>query len=300
VSERRIALIVNPRASRVDADSTDAVADALSRVAQVTTLRTERPGHATELAGVLSGDLDAVVVFSGDGGFNEVLNGLRAPIPIGFVPGGGTSVLPRALGLPRDPVEAAGAVARALEAGRTRRISLGRVNGRRFTFSAGLGLDAELIRRVDEKGRDREGRRPGDAYFLWVTLRVLAERRARIEPVLEIAGLGRAAFALVANADPYTFAGPVPLRIAPRARFELGLDLVAPRALEPRVLPRFLAYALLGRGQEAASDVLYAHDLDRIEISCDRPLPLQADGEDLGDVESAVFEAERDAVAVLA
>jgi diacylglycerol kinase family enzyme len=47
------------------------------------------------------------------------------------------------------------------------------------------------------------------------------------------------------------------------------------------------------------NDVLYGHDLDRIEIACDRPLPLQADGEDLGDVQEAVFEAERDAVAVL-
>ena len=47
-----------------------------------------------------------------------------------FIPGGGTSVLPRALGLPRDPVEAA----RRVAAGRTRRISLGRANGRRFGF----------------------------------------------------------------------------------------------------------------------------------------------------------------------
>ena len=41
------------------------------------------------------------------------------------------------------------------------------------------------------------------------------------------------------------------------------------------------------------------HDVDRIEVVCDRPQPLQADGEDLGDVEEAVFECERDAVSVL-
>ena len=46
--------------------------------------------------------------------------------------------------------------------------------------------------------------------------------------------------------------------------------------------------------------VLYAHDRDRIVIRCDRPVPLQADGEDLGDVDEAVFEAERDAVTMLA
>jgi diacylglycerol kinase family enzyme len=296
---RRVALIVNPQASRVDEESTAAVRDVLARVASVTTMRTEHRGHAIELASVLRGDLDAVVVFSGDGGFNEVLNGLRDPLPVGFVPGGGASVLPRALGLPRDPVEAAQTLAAAIEQGRERRISLGRVNGRRFTFSAGIGLDAELVRRVDERGRKPDGRRPSDAWFALAAGKAVLQRRGRFEPMLEIEGLGRAAFALVANADPYSFAGPLPLRIAPQARFDLGLDVVAPRRIRPAALPRFLGYALLGRGQDRAEDVLYGHDLDRIEIRCDEPLPLQADGEDLGDVEHAVFEAERDAVAVL-
>jgi diacylglycerol kinase family enzyme len=296
---RRIALIVNPRASRVDDESTEAVRDVLRRVADVTVLRTERAGHGVELAGVLRGDLDAVVVFSGDGGFNEVLNGLRDPVPVGFVPGGGASVLPRALGLPRDPVEAAQSLAAAIEAGRTRRISLGRVNGRRFTFSAGVGLDAELVRRVDERGRGDDGSRAGNAWFALAAARLLWERRGRLEPVLEIEGLGRAAFALVANADPYSFAGPLPLRVAPEASFELGLDLVAPKAVRPRALARYVGYAVFGRGQEHADDVFYGHDLDRIVVRCDEPQPLQADGEDLGDVDEAVFEAERDAVAVL-
>jgi diacylglycerol kinase family enzyme len=296
---RRVALIVNPQASRVDEESTAAVRDVLARVASVTTMTTEHRGHAVELASVLRGDLDAVVVFSGDGGFNEVLNGLRDPLPVGFVPGGGASVLPRALGLPRDPVEAAQTLAAAIEAGRVRRISLGRVNGRRFTFSAGIGLDAELVRSVDERGRAADGRRAANAWFVLAAGKAVYSRRGRFEPVLEIEGFGRAAFALVANADPYSFAGPLPLHIAPRARFDLGLDLVAPRRIRPATLPRFVGYALLGRGQDRSDDVLYGHDLDRIEIRCDEPLPLQADGEDLGDVEHAVFEAERDAVAVL-
>jgi diacylglycerol kinase family enzyme len=58
------------------------------------------------------------------------------------------------------------------------------------------------------------------------------------------------------------------------------------------------AYAVLSR-RARDSSVLYAHDMDRIEITCDEPTPLQADGEDLGDVEHALFEAERGAVAVL-
>jgi diacylglycerol kinase family enzyme len=255
---------------------------------------TERAGHATELARGKAGS-DRLYVFSGDGGFNEVLNGVEGNVAIGLIPGGGASVLTRALGLPRDPV----AAAHRLVGGTRRRISLGRVNGRRFGFAAGVGLDAELVRRVDAFGRTREAGRAGNWAFGWVGLRILAEHRFRLEPALEIAGHGRAAFALAANADPYTFAGPLPLHVAPLARFDLGLDVVAPRRVAPATLPRFLTYAIRGRGQERARDVVYLHDVDRVEIVCDRPLPLQADGEDLGDTTQVTLEAERDAVTVL-
>jgi diacylglycerol kinase family enzyme len=293
-----VALIVNPFASQVTEERVRAVEAELERSGSVTTVLTERPGHATELA-TGAADADALVVFSGDGGFNEALNGLAADAPVGFLPGGRTSVLPRTLGLPRDPVAAASEVADALAQGRERRISLGRVNGRRFSFSAGIGLDAELVRRVDGLGRARDGRRPGDPAFILAATRLVGERLGRFEPALEIEGLGRAAFALVANTDPYTYAGRVPVHVAPEARFELGLDILAPERVHPATIPRLVRYILRGRGQTDADDVLYAHDVDRIEIACDRPLPLQADGEDLGDVEHAVFEAERGALRVL-
>jgi diacylglycerol kinase family enzyme len=285
-------LIVNPYASGVDDDRAQAVAEALG---DVEVRRTERRDHGAELVRDAV-DAEAIYVFSGDGGFNEALNGLDRDVPLGFVPGGAANVLPRTLGLPRDPVRAARLLARA----EPRRISLGRVNGRRFGFSSGVGLDAEVVRRVDELGRTEERGRAGNLRFALTLGRVLVEHRGRLDPTLEIAGRGRAAFALVANCDPYTYAGPVPVHVAPEARFELGLDLVAPKALRPAALPRYLSYALRGRRQQRARDVVYGHDLDRIEIRCDRPLPLQADGEDLGDVSEVVFEAERDAVRVLA
>lgn len=291
-----VVLIVNPYASAVSEARVRAVEAELERVARVRTLLTERPGHGTELA---AADGDAVVVFSGDGGINEVLNGAPPGVPLGFLPGGGANVLARALGLPRDPAAAARRIADALESGRTRTISVGRVNGRRFGFSAGIGLDAELVRRVDALGRRDDGKRPGDAAFVKSAVRLVAEQRLRFEPALEVEGRGRAAFALVANGDPYTYAGSIPIRVAPEARFELGLDLVAPKRVRAVTLPRLLRYVVTGRGQLRSRELLYGHDLDRIEIACDRPLPLQADGEDLGDVEHAVFEAERGALAVL-
>ena len=284
-------LIVNPYASGVSDERAERVRRALG---DVEVERTTHPGHATELAHE-AGAAEAVYVFSGDGGFNEVLNGIGPDTPVGFIPGGGANVLPRALGLPRDPIEAAERVA----AGKTLRISVGRVNGRRFGFAAGVGLDAEAVRRLDTYGRTREHGRAGNLRFAWEVAQMITEHRGRFEPSLEILGQGRAAFAFVANCDPYTYAGPIPLRAAPEARFELGLDLVAPRVVSPASIPRLLTYALRGRGQGTAGDVLYAHDLDRIEIVCDHPLPLQADGEDLGDVTSVLFEAERNAVLAL-
>ena len=74
---KRAVLIVNPFASRVDDVSIAAVERALMRVAYVRTVRTERPRHAVELARHAT-DADALIVFSGDGGFNEaLLDGMR-------------------------------------------------------------------------------------------------------------------------------------------------------------------------------------------------------------------------------
>jgi diacylglycerol kinase family enzyme len=288
-------LIANPWASGVDEARLAAVRAALP---EGTELRlTSARGEATEIARDVSGRVEALYVFGGDGTYNEVLNGIDAETPVGFVPGGGASVLPRALGLPREPFEAA--LALAADA-RPRKITVGRVNGHRFGFACGIGLDAEVVRAVDALGRTPDGRRPGNLRFAWTGARTLTRHRMRLDPVLEIVGHGRAAFALVSNGPAYTYAGPVAVRPAPEATFEGGLDLVAPVRMRVRDIPK-LAWHAGGRGDPAAAEeIVYAHDADRLEIVCDRPLPLEADGEDLGDVERVVLEAEREAVTVLA
>jgi diacylglycerol kinase family enzyme len=288
-----VLLVVNPQASAVSDERAERVASALGRDVEV--VHTERRGHAVDL--VRDADTEAVVVFGGDGAFNEALNGLAGDIAIGFVPGGGSSVLPRALGLPTDPESAARRIADALRAGRTRPISIGRVNGRRFGFAAGFGLPAEVVRRVDEQGRD-DGRRPPDRAFLARIVQILAEQRGRLAEEIEVVGHGRVAFAFVANGDPYTYVGRLPVRLAPKARWEGGLDLVAPRAIRPLAIPRLVTAGIAGRTPKARG-VLYLHDLDEIELRADRPLPLQVDGEDIGDVERAEFSAERRAAKVL-
>jgi diacylglycerol kinase family enzyme len=288
-------LIVNPSASRVTPEATLEVERALAAAAgPLETVLTERPRHAAELAAEACVHCERLYVFSGDGGYNEVVNGVDDQVAVGFLPGGSTSVLPRALGLPRDPVECARLLARGSE----RQIGLGRVNGRRFTFSAGLGIDAELVRRVNALGR-ADGRRAGDLAFARSLAGIFTRRLGRFQPAMTVLGRERVAFALVANCDPYSFVGRLPLHVAPAARFELGLDLVAPRRLEPWLLPHVARWLLQGKGQMTSQHILYVHDANEIAIECDVAMPLQADGEDLGDVREARFEAERDALTVL-
>src|SRR5581483_11882248 len=147
-------LIANPFASRVSEERLRAVEQDLR---PVETLLTERRGHATELARDAAGE--EVWVLGGDGVVNEVLNGLRPDVTRGIVPGGHTNVLARAL--------------RRSGAG-ARRISLGRVNGRRFGFAAGIGVDSEAVREMETEQRARAGRRPSDlAYARTVAGRLL-------------------------------------------------------------------------------------------------------------------------------
>ena len=284
-------LIVNPRASKVSDEVVDRVLAALPSGTEV--LRTGAAGDATTLAREREASAEAIYVLGGDGTYNEVLNGVTGAVPLGFLPGGGTSVLPRALGLGRDPV----AAARLAVGGSERTIGLGRVDGRRFSFNAGIGFDAELVRRIDDRGRADDGRRPGDAAFVREAFGIVAANRGRFADSLEIEGAGRAAFVLVANCDPYTYAGRLPVRVARHASFDGGLDVVAPGSVRPLGAVRLLVSLLRGAAPRSGLTVL--HDVDRVVVTCDRPMPLQVDGEDLGDVERVVFESEPAAVRAL-
>ncbi len=293
-----VLLIVNPCAARVTSSLTTAIEDILSVQATVRTRLTEFRDHATALCLEATG-VDAIVVFSGDGVFNEALNGLPRDVPIGLVPGGQTNVLPRALGLPRDPLQAARACADAIANHSGRSISLGRVNGRRFAFAAGLGLDAELVRRVDRIRWGRGGRAPGAHVFIAEALKLVVERRGKLDASLQIDGFGRAAFAIIANCDPYTYLGRLAVHVAPLAEFDGGLDLVAVRELRPRMIPKLLAYLLFSHGQTRDRAIAYGHDLDNIRITCEVPTPIQVDGEDLGNVREANISCERNAATFL-
>jgi diacylglycerol kinase family enzyme len=128
------------------------------RIAFVASAGAEAQQALAQLVGLYGNhdpaEADVVVALGGDGTVNEVVNGLltdgpKADLPaLAVVPGGSTNVFARALGLPTHPFDATGAILEALRAGRTRRIGLGLADDRYFTFNAGLGFDADVVRRI--------------------------------------------------------------------------------------------------------------------------------------------------------
>ena len=300
----RLRLIVNPVASNVRDRSVRTVLAALEPFCDVEMVETAHHEHAIELAAeaVVLG-FDGVCAMGGDGTANEVLNGAGDRIPVGVLPAGGTSVLPRALRMPRDLGAAARRVGSALAEGRERSINLGVVNGRRFAFASGVGADAQAVRLVDEAGRPK-GRRPGDAYFAAQIMRTLLRGDFRL-PQLEVSMNGEVVAhggsIFVANVHPWSYVGPFALKLAPLATFEGGLDVVVPSDLHRRHLPRYAAQLLVTGSQAYRTDkrLVYLHDVDEVRVTCSRPLPLHADGDDLGDVEEAVFASVRDAARML-
>jgi diacylglycerol kinase family enzyme len=288
----------------VNERSVRTVLRALELRCDVELVETQRRGHALELAaGSVARGFDGIGVMGGDGTANEVLNGTGDALPVGVLPAGGTSVLPRALGLPRDLGAAASRLAEALAEGRERRINLGVVNGRRFAFASGIGADAQAVRLVDGAGRSR-GRRPGDVYFAAQIARTLLRGDFR-KPQLEVRVGGtvvaRGVSVFAANVHPWSYVGPFALKLAPRATFEGGLDVVVPSDMRRRHLPRYATQLLVTGSQAYHADKLlaYLHDVDEVEVSSSRPLPLHADGDDLGDVEEAVFGVARNAARIL-
>src|SRR5262249_22097466 len=172
------ALIVNPFASAVTEERLRAVEEELSRSYSLAVAPTEPPKPATAAARE-AGDVDGLLGSGGGGLRSGAPNGLGTQAAVGVLPGGRPTVVARALRVPSEPAEAA----RALVGAPTHRISLGRVNGRRFAFSAGLGFDAELVRHVDRRGRRSDGRRPGDLVFAWETTKLLARLPRRRRPL---------------------------------------------------------------------------------------------------------------------
>lgn len=293
----RALLVVNPNATATTARTRDVLASALGSDLRVDVERTKSRGHAIELGSQAVEDgYEMVVALGGDGTVNEVVNGLladgpRADLPaFAAVPGGSTNVFARALGYSADPVEATSELLDHLREGRTRRISLGLSTSdegdRWFTFNAGLGLDAEVVRRVDEK------RKPGSRATKALYVRSAVNRfylgKGHRRGLMTLTGSDvpeptELSLALVCNADPWTYFGDWPVRPCPEARFESGLDLFAMTRMRTFQTLRHVAQLFARDADPRGKHVLRMHDTADLTLTAQQPLPFQVDGEPLDD-----------------
>ncbi len=298
-------LVVNPEATRTSPAVVAVVARTLSRALQLEVRVTDHRGHARRLVTeAVRGGADVIVAFGGDGTLNEVIQALAGTaVQLAPVPGGSTNVLVRNLGLPPDPITAAGALLERIRSGTTRTIALGRANGRYFAANAGLGFDAAVVRRV--QAHPRMKRAAPDLAFVWSVLRVFLfeyERR-RLPITLHLCqrapqtGFGST---IVCNVSPYTYVGRRPLRVTPDAAADRGLALVGVRTLDTAATVRLLLRSFTGREQRAAPATATWSDLACFTLRSDVPLPLQVDGEFVGECREARFQSVPDALTVLA
>jgi diacylglycerol kinase family enzyme len=287
VSERMKQVIINA----LRADFTLEVADTAAR------------DHATELArDAAERGWHAVLAFGGDGTVNEVAQGLvGTDAALGILPGGSTNVMARSLGIPADPIEATAFVAAHMRSGTSRRIHVGSASGRFFLFSAGMGLDAEVVRRVEA---DPAGKRERGEW-LWLSQALRAGlgpyRSADPAITLEVEGdeARRVILAICCNGRPFTYFKRWPVDALPGAQLDKGLDILGFERISAAVIPR-LVYSLFVSGSHVRWKTShYHHDVAGARLTADKPLPVQVDGDYIGERTELDIGLVRDALEIV-
>jgi diacylglycerol kinase family enzyme len=287
---KRMLVIVNPYATTMTVRLKHLVVYALQGRYDVEAIETERRGHAIELVTAAVGEaFDVVVAFGGDGTVNEAANGLAGTsTPLTVLPGGSNNVFCKMLGIPNDVVDATEHLLRLADRWEPRAIDLGCVNGRFFTFAAGVGLDASVVERVDAHPALKA--RYGAWYYASAAVGVFLRRYVVRPPRLEISIGGetrRGVSAFFQNGEPYTYFNSRPVNLVEGARLDSGdLAGVMLTRARPYDVPTVTFRALSGaariakhRGIAALTGVREA----TIRSVDGRPVPVHVDGDHMSD-----------------
>jgi len=288
-------LVVNPAAGH--GDRTQSLQTAVGVLVQegwsVSWHATRGKGHAAEIAARAARDgVDVVVVAGGDGTVNEVANGLvGTACALALLPAGTGNVLAAQLGLVGvptplhrpDPVSAA----RRLCGGRTRSVDVGHarargVGGRCFVLWAGVGLDAEIVERV-ERADPSLKRTMGPAAYAAVGLRSLLGATATWALLRCDGASVRVSLLMTVVANVPLYAGTV--RLAPEAVMDDGrLDVVAFTGRGAPDTLRHLAglTTALTTGRAPAEDACPPTVAERVSVTTAGSLPVHLDAEPFG------------------
>jgi diacylglycerol kinase family enzyme len=305
---RPLLLIVNSTATGVSPERTELAIAVLGLGYRVEVAETGAPGEAVDLARMGGREGYALVVaFGGDGTVNEVANGLAGgPTPLGCLPGGRTNVFARTLGLPAEPVEAAARLLVAASDLRPRRVDLGLMNDRFFTFASGIGLSASLNRRVDRRPGLKS--RLGSPYLAYAALSTM-NRRYIVEPPHVRVSVGSeeadGVTVVAQNSDPLTYLGPRPIRVCDAAGLETGtISLALLRRSTRRDVSAVVARIASGNPARVLGHrrVRGFPDVRRADVrSVDgRPLPVEVDGEYVGELDAVRYDTAPRKLAVAA
>jgi len=296
-AKRRMLIIVNPYATTVSDRLRHLVVYALQGRFEVDAVDTEARGHATELCREAAHEgYDVVVAFGGDGTVNEAANGLLgSPTPLSCLPGGSANVFGKMLGIPGDPVDATEHLLAMADDWRPRKVDLGVVNGRCFTFASGLGLDASVVERVDSNPRLKA--RFGPWFFTWVAVSTFMRRYVVSPPRLTVRTAAGEELdgvtAVVQNGSPFTYFQNRPVDIAEGATLDSGTLAGGILRRATPLAGASIAYrALSSRARVTRNrQITGLPDATGIVVtSADgRPLPLQVDGDYLGEVAEARY-----------
>jgi diacylglycerol kinase family enzyme len=321
----RALLVVNPVATTTSPRTREVISHALASDLKLDVVATESRGHARELArqAAESGETELVIALGGDGTVNEMVNGLlhSGPDPealprLAVVPGGSTNVFARALGLPNHAVEATGALLDAIHSRRERTIGLGLASGvpgtedasvasRWFTFCAGLGFDAGVVGRVEQKRA--LGKRSTHPLYVRQVLKQFAGERHRSRGTVRLERAGEEPVeglvaSIVCNTSPWTYLGNRPVYATPKASFDTALDVLGLSRLTPLAMGRYGTQLITSspergpRGKHAVT----LHDVSEFTLHSQVPLPFQMDGDHLGVRNSVKFTGIRRALRVIA
>jgi diacylglycerol kinase family enzyme len=305
-------LIVNPQATTTTGNSADLVIRSLAGLVELDVEHTRHRGHARELAAAARGEL--VIVLGGDGAINEAVNGIMgrpagaevsgsAPL-LAVIPGGGGNVFAQALGLPVDPAAAIARIGEVIKAGRYRTIGLGLAGDRYFTFSAGLGMDAEVVREVERMRAS--GRRQSPALFAWAILRRYSSGTDRRRPALTLEQdrqptIPDLFMTAITNRSPWTYVRGRALLPVPNPDFNSGLDVLALRKLRATTIASAVGQMLLIRRRSPRGrHVLTVTGLESLTVRSVRPIAFQVDGDYLGETEAVKFQFVPHALRVVA
>jgi diacylglycerol kinase family enzyme len=257
---------------------------------EVEAIDTQARGHATELCRAAADDgFDVVVAFGGDGTVNEVANGIAGTqTPLTCLPGGSNNVFCKMLGIPHDVVDATEHLLRLADRWEPRAVDLGRVNSRWFTFAAGMGLDASVVERVDRHPHLKA--RFGAWYYTEAAILTFLRKYVVNPPRLEIEIDGerqRGVSAFFQNGSPYTYFKTRPVDLVEGARLDSGdLAGVMLTRARPYDVPTVTFRALSGAARIAKHRGIAAfagiHEATIRSVD-GRPIPIQVDGDHMGD-----------------